>query len=299
MNKIITSRFRGFSIVLTLLLGTASLQAALPFLLWLPSARRENIKDPKSPLFFPPTNTAVPAGAGTPTLTPTITPTPSATPTFSFSPTMSPTPTVTLTTVPGATFTCTPQPLLTVLYDDMENPPCGEYTYDDGTTSPALSALAQDSTVFMGGANSYYCTYQIGTSWGAGFGFLPMGCGVTSVDARSINPTYYYMWIKTDQDLTVYFTLSEDTSITGDVEEEWTNNTAVSVSASSSWQIVQAPLSDFVPNDYFHNQQGNPLGNGVLDPAITALDIQFGAAATTSLANIYMDETGFANRAQP
>lgn len=99
--------FKGLTSIILLMLGAVALHAALPFLFWLPAAKRENKSDPKSSLFFP-TNTPGPIGTNTPIVggTATLTPTPRSTATI----TPAIAGTATFTPPPGGTATFTPTP---------------------------------------------------------------------------------------------------------------------------------------------------------------------------------------------
>ncbi len=186
-----------------------------------------------------------------------------------------------------------PPPALTEIYfDQMESLPCGFYTYDDGTSSPAIPTLTQDSAQAHSGSGAYYHSYNFATSWGAGFGFSPMSCAVALVDARSIAPTKFFMWIKTDKDLGLYVTLVEDNATLGGNQEKWTSP-LVAVTAGSTWQLVQVPLVAFTLNNYFHVTLGNPADNNALDPVINTVDIQYAAGALGQVANTYLDDLGF------
>lgn len=185
-----------------------------------------------------------------------------------------------------------PPPPSEVYFDQMDAPPCGSYAYDDGTSSPALSSLVQESGDGHSGGTSYHHSYSFGSAWGAGFGFAPMGCGVSNVDARAGNPTKLFLWIKTDKDLSLYITLVEDAAVLGGNPEQWTSAPLI-VIASNAWQRVDAPLAAFAPNGYFHGTQGKPMQNSVLDPLVSGIDIQYGAGTVGQVAEIYLDDIGF------
>ncbi len=285
--------------------GLIAAQAmAFPFWLEAPPSTRPNAFDRQSPLFV--ATVAPIVVVGTPTWTLTVTSTRTVTPTFTNSPpvtltnspTITPTPTITLTNTPGSAASPTPSPTVAVvMYDDMENPMCGGYGgYEDGTTSGFGDPVAETGTVFSG-LGSWYQSFTTGTSWGCGWGFSAMG-SCTVIDARPISPTHVYLWIKTDGDLSIYFTFVEDTaSISGAVNSEHWTSLPVAVTASPSWQLIEAKLSDFIPNDYFHTTLGNPMDDSVFQYVVNEADIQYGAGSG-ALVNIYMDDYGFADRGQ-
>jgi hypothetical protein len=125
-----------------------------------------------------------------------------------------------------------------------------------------------------------------------------MGC--PGVDCTTINPTYAYIWVKTDQDFNMFLTYVEDTTVLGSgVTEHWTSP-QLFVAASPSWQLVEVSMASFIPNDYFHNTLGNPMDDNVFEAGVNSLDIQFGAAlpSNTGPANVYFDNAGFATGSQ-
>lgn len=279
---------------------------AFPFWLEAPSGRtndwdRQNPNSKWNSVVVA-TNTPVdtPTSSVTPTITPTFTnsppvtstDTPTITATHTISPTQTITPTFTFSPFVVTTPTFSPTAAV-VMYDDMENPGCAFYGgYNDGTATGFGDPVAE-TVVVHSGAGSWYQTFNTATIWGNGFGFGAMGSCI-SIDARPISPTHAYIWIKTDQDLTLYFTFIEDVGVLGGNPERYTSP-AMQASASPSWQLIEARLTDFVPNGYFHTTLGNPMDNSVFDYVVSEADIQYGTG-TGALVNVYLDDFGFADR---